>query len=126
MRVMVVDDEKPCLNDLIYMLSCHADVEIAGAFTLPEDALASAPDIRPDALFIDLCMPRLGGAELGKRMLALLPGARIVFVTGYARELESVSGLPSFGSLLKPVRAEKLAEVLERLRSAACAGAGLR
>jgi len=32
---MIVDDEAPCLSDMAYMLSRYADVEIAGAFTMP-------------------------------------------------------------------------------------------
>ncbi len=99
MRVMVVDDEQPCLDDIIYMLSFHTDVEIAGAFTKPLEALEAAPDIRPDALFLDLCMSKMTGAELAKKILAQIPTARIVFVTAYAKELEGVKGIPAYGSL---------------------------
>ncbi len=115
MRVMVVDDEQPCLDDMAYLLSRYDGVEIAGAFARPEDALAAAPDIRPDILFLDLSMPRIHGAELAKRLLALLPRARLIFVTAYGKELENVRGLPVFGSLLKPVGSAKLNELMGRL-----------
>lgn len=117
MRVIIVDDEKPCLDDLIYMLSSYADVKIAGAFTRSEDALAAVPDLRPDALFLDLSMPRLNGAELAKQILAQFPGAKIIFVTAFARELADVKDVPIFASLLKPVDDFLLLEVLERLRA---------
>ncbi len=116
MRVMVVDDEQPCLDDMVYLLSQYDGVDIAGVFTQPAEALAAVPDLRPDALFLDLSMPKLSGPELAEKILALLPGARLVFVTAYAKELEKVRRLPVFGSLLKPVVNAKLNELMKRLR----------
>jgi DNA-binding LytR/AlgR family response regulator len=117
MRVMIVDDERPCLEDMIYMLSGYDDVDIAGAFTKPLEALEAAPGLKPDALFLDLSMPGMNGAELARRLLAMLPAAKLVFVTAYARELAGVKNLPVFGSLLKPVRDEQLGALLQRLRA---------
>ena len=34
-RILVVDDEKPSLDEIVYMLSKQENVEIAGAFTSP-------------------------------------------------------------------------------------------
>ncbi len=116
MRVLVVDDERPCLDDMIFGLSRYDGVAIAGAFTRPEEALAAARDMNPDALFLDLCMPGMDGAELAARIHAQIPAARIVFVTAYAGALESATGIPVFGSLLKPVVDAKLDELIERLR----------
>ena len=116
MRVIIADDEKPCLEDLIYMLSSHADVEITGAFTRSEDALAAVPDLQPDALFLDLSMPHMNGVELAKQILAEFPGTKIVFVTAFVGELADVRDVPIFASLLKPVDDVRLKEVLERLR----------
>ena len=117
MRVFVVDDELPCLDDIVYMLSRHGDIEVAGAFTRPAEALAAAEVLRPDALFLDLAMPGMSGVALAKRVHAFLPGVRIVIVTAYARELDAAGNLPVFAGLLKPVRGDKLAEVLDRLRA---------
>jgi two-component SAPR family response regulator len=115
MRVMIVDDEQPCLDDMVYLLSRYEGVEIAGSFTKPFEALEAAPVLKPDTLFLDLMMPKLGGAELAKKILALLPEVRLVFVTAYAKELETVRSLPVFGWLLKPVGSVKLSELMYRL-----------
>lgn len=117
MRAMIVDDEPLCLNDMIYLLSRSGTVEIAGAFTEPASALEAALKIRPDVFFLDLVMPRMSGAELAKQILAQIPAARIVFVTAFAKELESVKGIPAFGSLYKPVSGDMLGELLSRLRA---------
>jgi two-component system LytT family response regulator/two-component system response regulator LytT len=114
---MIVDDEKPCLEDLSFLLSHCDGIEISGAFTHPEEALAAVKALRPDVLFLDLKMPKLSGAELARKALALLPDLRLVFVTAYTKELENVRGLPVFGSLLKPVGNTKLNELMDRLRA---------
>lgn len=118
MRVMIVDDEPLCLDDTVYMLSRYEDVEIAGAFTKPLEALEAAPNIKPDALFFDLSMPHLNGAELAKKVLAQFPCAKLVFVTAFAKELAEVKDVPIFASLLKPLDDARLLEVLDRLRAA--------
>lgn len=117
MRVMIVDDEQPCLDEMVYMLSRCNDVEIAGAYTRPAEALEAAERSVPDALFLDLFMPKMTGAELAGKILARHPAARLIFVTAYARELAAVKDIPAVGSLLKPVADEKLDEMLARLRA---------
>lgn len=116
MRVLVVDDEKPCLDELVYMLSKQENVEIAGAFTSPLKALEASADLELDAAFLDLCMPRLNGAELARRMLSHSPGLKVVFVTAYAKELANFKDSPAIGSILKPVSEVKLQELLRRLQ----------
>lgn len=115
MRILVVDDEKPCLDELVYMLSKQENVEIAGAFTSPLKALEASVGLKPDAAFLDLSMPHLNGAELAKGMLANIPGLKVVFVTSYGKELAKLRDNPASGCLLKPVSEARLQELLRHL-----------
>lgn len=115
MRILVVDDERPCLEELVYMLSKQENVEITGVFTSPLEALQRSAALSPDVAILDLSMPRMGGAELAKKMLALDPDLKVVFVTAYLKELQKLWDSPAIGSLLKPVSEAKLREVLHRL-----------
>lgn len=108
MRVLVADDEKPCLDELIYLLKKQKNAEVVGAFTRPAAALAAAKELQPEVAFLDLVMPHLGGVELAREMLALVPGLKIVFVTAYAKELAKLKDNPAVGSILKPVSEIKL------------------
>lgn len=108
MRILVVDDEKHCLDELVYMLSKQENVEIAGAFTSPSEALEASADMKLDAAFLDLSMPHLNGAELARKMLTRSPDLKIVFVTAYGKELANLRDNPAFVSLLKPVSEAKL------------------
>lgn len=115
LRIMVVDDEKPSLDELVYMLSKQENVKIVGAFTSPLEALEASADLKPDAVFLDLSMPHINGAELAKEMRARIPGLKVVFVTAYAKELAKLRDNPAFGSLLKPVSEARMHELLRRL-----------
>lgn len=112
---MVVDDEKPCLDELVFLLSKQESVEISGAFTSPLKALEALADLKPDAAFLDLSMPRMNGAELARKMLASSPCLKVVFVTAYAKELARLGDNPAVGSILKPVSEAKLRELLRCL-----------
>lgn len=116
MRILVVDDERPCLDELVYLLSKQENVIIAGMFTDPLESLKAAADLKPDAAFLDLSMPHMSGAELAKKMLAENPGLKIVFVTAYAKELAKLKDNPAIGSLLKPVSAIRLQDLFRRLQ----------
>lgn len=115
MRILIVDDERPCLDELVYMLSKQENGEIAGAFTSSLDALKSSSELSFDAAFLDLSMPRISGVELARRMLARSPDLKIVFVTAYAKELKKLRDSPAIGSLLKPVSEARLQDLLRRL-----------
>lgn len=117
MRVLVVDDERPCLDELVYMLEKQKNIEIAGTFTSPLEALKASAVLKPDAAFLDLSMAHLSGADLARKLIAHIPGLKIVFVTAYAKELKKLKDSPAFGSLLKPVSEAKLKELLWRLPS---------
>lgn len=115
LRIMVVDDERPCLDELVYMLSKQENIEILGSFASPLDALEASADLKPDAAFLDLSMPHMDGAELAKELLVRSPSLKIVFVTAYAKELQKLRDNQAAGSILKPVSEAKLRELLRRI-----------
>jgi two-component system LytT family response regulator/two-component system response regulator LytT len=116
---MIVDDEQPCLDELGFLLKKIKDVEIAGAFINPLEALQAAKHSQPDALFVDIVMPRMNGIELAEKIQALNSNIRIVFVTAHAKQFAAVNNKPAAGCLLKPLNQARLGEVMGRLQSVA-------
>jgi len=108
----VVDDEGPCLDELVYMLSSQENIDIVGAFTCPFDALDASVDLNPDLAFLDLSMPHLSGAELARELLARIPKLKVIFVTAYGKELARLKDNYSIASILKPISERKLRKVL--------------
>ena len=66
-------------------------------------------------VFTDVVMPRMGGAELSRRLQASHPHTPILFTSGYPRSILSESGLhdPNLEFLQKPYTTKAL---LEKIR----------
>ena len=74
-----------------------------------------------DLLLTDVVMPEMNGPSLAQRLVALRPGLRILFISGYADVSFDAVG-PNVGFLTKPFEASALAatvrEVLSRRKVA--------
>lgn len=115
-KALVIDDEAPARDELCYLLAAHRDVEVVGVAASAAEAVALSRERRPDIVFLDVEMPGasgLGAAPLVRDQAA--PPA-VVFVTAHERYAVEAFAVEAFDYLLKPVDAERLARVLERLR----------
>jgi signal transduction histidine kinase/CheY-like chemotaxis protein len=116
--ILIVDDEPLVCSTLERILSGfgYATVSAGGG----EEALRvlqGAPEVR--GVVLDLLMPGMDGLETYDRMLALRPGLKVLFLSGYApRESEEkmkLRGLPFLG---KPADPSQLAVALDEVLSA--------
>ena len=128
LRVYLVDDEPLALKRLSRLLQVTGRVEIAGASTDPEAALAFLSAEPVDVVFLDIQMPGLNGFEL----LTRLPSQPLViFTTAYDEYALRAFEVNSIDYLLKPVEPQQLERALnkiERLRGGTrpALGAGLQ
>jgi CheY-like chemotaxis protein len=68
---------------------------------------------RIDLVVLDLTMPRLAGRDALRQLLALDPGARVLFTSGYSAEhLTEQDHQHAFGFLSKPYRPDDLARAV--------------
>lgn len=113
-KVLVVDDDDEVRQTLSEQLRMEG-FEVSEA----ADGLSAWTEIRqnaPDAVLLDLAMPRLGGLETLKAIRAFDPSIVTVVVTGFSdpdthqRALE----LGAIAVLQKPVGRAQLAQVLGR------------
>lgn len=121
LSVMIVDDEAPArarLRDLLADVASEAPntllVEAADGMQALE-ALAVHP---VDAMLVDIRMPKMGGVELARHLLQLPRPPAVIFVTAYDAFAVQAFELNAVDYLLKPVRAERLAEALRKARHA--------
>jgi two-component system LytT family response regulator len=116
LRVVVVDDEQLAREGLVELLQNNSRVVIAGAYGDALSALAALPEVRPDALFVDIRMPGMSGLEMVE-LLDAEPLPAIVFVTAYDAYAIRAFELNAVDYLLKPVSADRLAQTIERLHA---------
>lgn len=115
MRVLVVDDERPALDELAYLL--QRDERVGEVLTCDSatEALRVLQEQEVDALFLDIQMPGLSGLELAQVLTRFKQPPPIVFVTAHEGHAVEAFDLQAVDYVLKPVRAERLAEAVRRV-----------
>ena len=108
LRVLVIDDERPALDELEYLL--NMDPRVGGVLTTDSatEALRILHDLEVDAVFLDIQMPGLTGLELAKVFSRFKAPPPIVFVTAHEEHAVEAFDLRAVDYVLKPVRAERL------------------
>jgi two-component system LytT family response regulator len=115
LRVMLVDDEALARQGLRAGLENLPGVEVCGEAADMTQALQAVPALAPDALFLDIRMPRGDGFALLNKLPAPPP---VVFVTAHSEYAVQAFDIQAVDYLLKPVRPARLAEAVDRLRAA--------
>ncbi|MGH9366070.1 MAG: LytR/AlgR family response regulator transcription factor [Thermoanaerobaculia bacterium] len=115
-RVLVVDDEEPARALLAELLSRAPGVEVVGECANGFEAVRAASERRPDAVFLDIQMPKLDGFEV---MELLDPAIGVVFVTAYDHYAVKAFEVEAVDYVLKPYREQRLLDALKRARERA-------
>jgi PAS domain S-box-containing protein len=118
--VLVVEDEESVRTIMVNVLSSHGYNVFEAENAHQAQRVAREVGEELDLLVTDVVMPGMSGSELVNRLTATYPDLRVLYVSGYARDLPSQ---PSLGSdhdfLAKPfgVRAfaRKVDEVFGRV-----------
>lgn len=114
LRVLVADDEPLARAQIRRLLGEH-EVEVIGECADGESVLREIQHHRPDALLLDIQMPRLDGLQVARR----LAGERapcVVFVTAYDEHAIEALRANAVDYLLKPIEPADLAAALARIR----------
>ena len=119
LRVILIDDEALARQGLRRLLRAHPDVEVIAEAKNVDLALEALKETSPDALFLDIRMPKANGFDLLKRLPDCPP---VVFVTAYSEYAVQAYEVQAVDYLLKPVRPARLAQALSRLGEAAGKG----
>ncbi|MDD4098495.1 MAG: ATP-binding protein [Lentisphaeria bacterium] len=113
-RILVVDDVVLNLNMLSAMLS-RLGYDVVSAQS-SQEALAQLQPGPFDLVLTDMWMPDMNGRELARRIRAVVPGIRIVVVTGDSELAAAGADTGGFDDvLLKPVTLKSLQKTLNRV-----------
>ena len=114
MRVLVVEDDQPLVRIMTKSLESNG-FEVTSAFD-GEDGLRAARDDRPDAIVLDLQLPRLNGVDLCRRLRSEGNAVPILMLTARSTVPDRIGGLDAGADdyLVKPF---SLGELAARLRA---------
>ncbi|MFG2639729.1 LytR/AlgR family response regulator transcription factor [Streptomyces sp. NPDC048370] len=125
LRVLAVDDEAPALGELLYLLRADPRIRSAEGATDATEALrriGRALEAGPDGdeaidvVFLDIHMAGLTGLDLARLLAGFARPPLIVFVTAHEGFAVQAFDLKAVDYVLKPVRRERLAEAVRRVR----------
>ena len=119
LRVLVIDDERPALDELTFLLDRDDRVGEVHGTDSPTEALRMLRELEVDAVFLDVQMPGLTGIELAQVLARFRHPPAAVFVTAHDEHAVDAFDLNAVDYVLKPVRAERLAEAVRRVVAAA-------
>ncbi|MFC5152109.1 LytTR family DNA-binding domain-containing protein [Streptomyces amakusaensis] len=123
LRVLAVDDERPALEELLYLLRSDPRISRAEGATDATEALrriSHALDAGPggdegiDVVFLDIHMAGLTGLDVARLLARFSEPPLIVFVTAHEGFAVQAFDLKAVDYVLKPVRRERLAEAVRR------------
>ncbi|CAN5655952.1 LytTR family DNA-binding domain-containing protein [soil metagenome] len=115
LRVLVVDDERPTLDELGYLLEHDPRVGEVRTCDSATEGLRILREHDVDCVFLDIQMPGLTGLELAEVLGRFRNAPPIVFVTAHEGHAVEAFDLRAVDYVLKPVRPERLAEAVRRV-----------
>jgi len=112
MKILVVDDEPLAQQRLQQLVN-----EFASEVYLANNglqAIESCQQNEPDVVLLDIRMPGMDGLESAQHISAMEKAPAIIFITAYDEYALDAFKVHAVDYLLKPVRAEKLKDSLDR------------
>lgn len=110
---IIVEDSRLARLELKTMLEQHPEIEVVAEAEDADTAAALIEAHDPDLLFLDIHMPGKDGFAL-LEMLDSVP--EVIFTTAYDEYAIKSFEYNAFDYLLKPLKEDRLAQALERLK----------
>jgi DNA-binding NarL/FixJ family response regulator len=116
-RVLVVDDHEAWRAQIGSILRKSDGWRIVGEAADGREAVEKAEALRPDLILLDIELPAMNGLEAARRILAVNPHARILFVTGHRSWDVAEAGLATGarGYILKVNAGNELVPAMEAI-----------
>lgn len=119
LKILIVDDEPPARARLAQVLGdCASKVPLAlvgeadGGFR----ALEAVDRARPDVVLLDIHMPDMEGIEVARHLATREQPPAVIFITAFDEHALQAFEVQALDYLLKPVRSERLATALGRVK----------
>jgi DNA-binding LytR/AlgR family response regulator len=124
MTTAIICDDEPrlaqALRDLLK--AAWPELNVLALGQSGGEALGLIAEHEPDIAFLDIRMPGLSGLEVARQVVSSDAAPRIVLVTAYDQHAIEAFEARALDYLLKPVKAERLAETVTRLKVSMNAG----
>ncbi len=117
LRALLVDDEIPTLTELTWLLTRDERIGSVQTASSGTEALRLLQSEPVDVVFCDISMPGLDGLDLARVLSRFAEPPQVVFVTAHDQHAVDAFDLHATDYVMKPIRAERLAESVRRVLS---------
>ena len=115
MSCIIVEDEKPSVEELKYIISQYDLIEIKGTANDGEEGLNLFNKMNPDIVFLDINIPIINGMDLAKKIKSSDEGTSIVFITAYEQHAVEAFEINAADYILKPFDEKRIYKTLKKL-----------
>jgi DNA-binding LytR/AlgR family response regulator len=113
--ILVVDDERPALEDLSRLLHSLRRVQAVDTASSGDEALRKLSERSFDAVLVDVRMPGLDGIELARVLRRFETPPALIFVSAYETGAVDAFELEAIDFLMKPVSRARIEHAVERV-----------
>jgi len=114
LKILVVDDERPVLDELVYLLDRDDRISTITAANSGAEALRALESGEVDVIFLDIAMPGISGLDVARILGQFKTPPKVIFVTAHENHAVDAFELNAVDYLLKPIREDRLRESVRR------------
>src|SRR5581483_6254759 len=114
---LIVDDEQPARDELMYLLKSYADIEIVAQAKNGVEAVSLIRDLNPQLVFLDVQIPGIDGFGVIKKLVEKkIPLPLFIFITAYDQYAVQAFEVNALDYLLKPIAKPRLEKAIAKVR----------
>ena len=115
LRAIIIDDEAPARDELAFLLTETAMVEVVGQSDSVRSGIKTLQSTPCDVVFLDINMPEVSGLTLAEALNNLNNPPAVVFVTAYSEYALDAFKVNATDYLQKPVETLRLKQALKKV-----------
>lgn len=116
MNFLIVDDSAIMIKNITKMLE-EQNHKVVGVAKNGKDGIEEYNKCLPDMVTMDITMPDMDGITAVRKIIEEYKDAKIIMVTSHGQENMVIEAIQAgaVGYILKPLKADKLQEVIEKV-----------